>query len=95
MANWTPGLARVQILVQCQRHRVLETLPTNSTAKQEAGVRRSAGLTVIIIRDGLGDAAGRNSVGVVVVVVTTRDSLYKENNKTHNVTTHRFESDPE
>lgn len=84
LANRTPGLARVQVLVQCQRHRVLETLPTNSTAKQEAGVRRSAGLTVVVIRDELGDAAGRNGVGVVVVATrggVSRGSLYKENNK--------------
>lgn len=79
LANRAPGLARVQVLVQCQRHRVLETLPTNSTAKQEAGVRRSAGLTVIVIRDELGDAAGRDGVGVVVVAI--RGTFYKENNK--------------
>lgn len=79
LANRAPGLARVQVLVQCQRHRVLETLPTNSTAKQEASVRRSAGLTVIVIRDELGDAAGRNGVGVVVVAI--RGMFYKENNK--------------
>lgn len=79
LANRTPGLACVQVLVQCQRHRVLETLPTNSTAKQEAGVRRSAGLTVIVIRDELSDAAGRNGVGVVVVAI--RGTFYKENNK--------------
>lgn len=73
LANRAPGLARVQVLVQCQRHRVLETLPTNSTAKQEAVcVRRGAGLTVIVIRDELGDAAGRNGVGVVVVAVAIR-----------------------
>lgn len=84
LTNRTPGLACVQILVQCQRHRVLETLPTNSTAKQEAGVRRSAGLTVIVVRDELGDAAGRNGVGVIVVATrggVSRGSLYKENNK--------------
>lgn len=84
LANRAPGLACVQILVQCQRHRVPETLPTNSTAKQEAGVRRSAGLTVIVVRDELGDAAGRNGVGVVVVATrggVSRGSLYKENNK--------------
>lgn len=34
LADRTPGLPRVQVLVQCQRHRMLETLPTNSTAKQ-------------------------------------------------------------
>lgn len=79
LANRAPGLACVQVLVQCQRHRVLETLPTNSTAKQEAGVRRSAGLTVIVIRDELGDAAGRDGVGVVVVAI--RGTFYKENNK--------------
>jgi len=56
---------------------VLETLPTNSTAKQEAGVRRSAGLTVIVVRDELG-AAGRNGVEVIVAIC---GSLYKENNK--------------
>jgi len=71
LANRAPGLARVQVLVQCQRHGVLETFPTNSTAKQEA-VRRSAGLTVIVIRDELGDA---------VVVVAIRGMFYKENNK--------------
>jgi len=84
LANRAPGLACVQILVQCQRHRVPETLPTNSTAKQEAGVRCSAGLTVIVVRDELGDAAGRNGVGVVVVATrggVSRGSLYKENNK--------------
>lgn len=91
LANRTPGLARVQVLVQCQRHRVLETLPTNSTAKQEAGVRRSAGLTVIVVRDELG-AAGRNGVdehgGDGVVVATrgggvSRGSLYKETTNKH------------
>lgn len=89
LANRTPGLARVQVLVQCQRHRVLETLPTNSTAKQEAGVRRTAGLTVIVVRDELG-AAGRNGVvdddgggcGGDGVVVVSRGSLYKETTNT-------------
>lgn len=87
LANRTPGLAGVQVLVQCQRHGVLETLPTNSTAKQEAGVRRSAGLTVIVVRDELG-AAGRNGI-----VVATRDGgvsrglLYKETTNTQTVTT--------
>lgn len=34
LTNWTPGLTCMQVLVQCQRHRMLETFPTNSTAKQ-------------------------------------------------------------
>ena len=34
LTNWAPGLPRMQVLVQCQRHRMLETFPTNSTAKQ-------------------------------------------------------------
>lgn len=34
LTNRAPGLPCMQVLVQCQRHRMLETFPTNSTAKQ-------------------------------------------------------------
>ena len=34
LTNRAPGLPGMQVLVQCQRHRMLETFPTNSTAKQ-------------------------------------------------------------
>lgn len=35
---WTLGLARVQILVQGQRHRMLEALPADTAAETELSV---------------------------------------------------------